>query len=302
MPIIRLASYRLASFVLAAALVAPALTVLPVAAGELPEAEYPKTRGLIELVDRAAELVEERGLAACDALKEKDGEFFHDDVYVFLLEPSGTMRCHPTQPSLEGHDTLDIEDPDGRPILELMLRQLRGADRGFTHYLWPRPETGVHTWKSTYLRRARTQDGGELIVGSGVYDLPLEKIFVVDRVNEAVRLLERHGKGAFDILRGPSGGFRFFDAYVFVMSTDGVMLVHPASPELEGQAVLELRDAEGTSPGHEMLRVIEEGEAGWVDYYWPRPGEGDQTLKETYVRRVEVDGEILVVGAGVYLE
>jgi hypothetical protein len=34
--------------------------------------------------------------------------------------------------------------------------------------------------------------------------------------------------------------------------------------------------------------------------YWPRPGLAEQVKKRAYVRRVSVDGEVLIVGAGLY--
>lgn len=118
----------------------------------------------------------------------------------------------------------------------------------------------------------------------------------------AARLVARDGRAAFDVLRDKAGGFTFLDAYVFVMSFGGKMLVHPASPELEGRDVLGVRDPEGIYPGREMLALLETADAGWVEYFWPRPGAREPVFKETYVRKVEVDGEPLVVAAGVYVD
>ena len=79
----------------------------------------------------------------------------------------------------------------------------------------------------------------------------------------------------------------------------------PKQPELEGRNVLDVRDPEGIYPGREMLKVVEKQEAGWIGYFWPRPGSEQLTAKETYVRKVTVRGEggeeEWILGAGIYL-
>ncbi len=276
----------------------------PPAGGQAAEAgqllEYQATRDLVDLVTRAGALVGEQGAAACDAFKQKGGEWLTEERYVFVLDMAGLAICHPNS-SLEGRNLSDLRDPDGKPIMQLILRQLeRGASEGWVHYLWPRPGKTILTWKSTYVREASAPDGTAMVVGAGAYGLKLEKAFVVDRVIEAAELIEEQGETAFDQLRDKAGGFRFYDAYVFVMSSDGVMLVNPASPELEGTSVLEVEDESGVRPGQEMLKVLARTDEGWVSYLWPRPGDKRASRKEAFVRKVRAGGRELVVGAGIY--
>jgi signal transduction histidine kinase len=264
------------------------------------EFEHQATRDLVDFVSRAAGLVAKDGAAACDAFKQAGGEWRDGERYVFVLDLEGNAVCHPN-PSMEGRNLSEVRDPDGKPIMKLILRQLeRGAGEGWVHYLWPRPGKPVLTWKSTYVRQAATPDGGTLVVASGAYGLEMEKAFVVDRVREAAELIQSDGEQAFAVLRDKAGGFLFYDAYVFVMSKDGVMLVNPPSPELEGTSVLEVTDADGVRPGQEMLKVLSQTPEGWVSYLWPRPGDRRAVHKETFVTQVSSGGRELVVGAGIY--
>jgi hypothetical protein len=266
-----------------------------------PEPESPATRALVDFVGRAAAHWESRGPAACDDFKQDGGEWLAGDDYVFVVGFDGVTICHAARPALEGRNPEEIRDPDGKPVLQLFVRQLAGgAEDGWVHYLWPKRGESLLRWKSAYLRRAKSGDGPEVIVGSGAYELPLEKLFVVDRVDEAVELLARDGRAAFPTLRDKAGGFLFFDAYVFVMSWDGVMLVHPVLPELEGRPVLEIRDRDGVFPGQAILAALADREAAWVSYLWPRPGDEKPSRKDTYVRRLDAFGERWVVAAGVY--
>ncbi len=264
------------------------------------EFEHQATRDLVDFVTRATGLVAEQGASACDAFKQKDGEWLEGERYVFVLDMQGQAICHPNA-SLEGRNLNELRDPDGKPIMQLILRQLeRGASDGWVHYLWPRPGKTVLTWKTTYVREAAAPDGSAMVVGAGAYGLKMEKAFIVDRVEEAAALIESEGEKAFDVLRDKAGGFRFYDAYVFVMSAGGVMLVNPASSELEGTSVLDVEDENGVRPGEEMLKVLAQTDNGWVSYLWPRPGDKRASRKETFVKKVTAGGQELVVGAGVY--
>ena len=269
------------------------------AAGAI-ELEHQASRDLVDFVTRAAELVAKSGARACEAFKQEGGEWLEGERYVFVLDRQGNAICHPN-PSLEGRNLTEVRDPDGKPIMRLILRQLsRGASDGWVHYLWPRPGTSVLTWKSTYVREATTPDGAARVVASGAYGLEVEKAFVVDRVLEAAELVESDGREAFEVLRDKAGGFLFFDTYVFVMGMDGVQLVNPAFPDLEGKSSLDIVDENGVRPARAMIELLADNDEGWVSYLWPRPGDEKPSRKEAFVKKVTVDGTPLVVGAGIY--
>jgi signal transduction histidine kinase len=269
------------------------------------EPEHQATRELVSLVDDAAALVAGKGHeAACAAFHEKGSRWFDDETYVFILGMEGLALCHPARPSLEGRGQIDLRDPHGRPIVQNFIRDLERAETGWEHYLWPRPGGGTNFfWKTSYVRRVEGPDGVSYVVGSGGYQMPMERLYVVDQVDDAVALLEREGEAAFATLRDPAAGFLFYDSYVFVMDTGGVHLVNAGFPENEGKNLLDLTDSDGKVIGREMLAVLETADAGWVDYLWPRPGDTPTSKKSSYVRKATLpDGRVVVVGAGLYLD
>ena len=287
----------------AATLLAFALAPAAFAEGYPPE--HAETRALISLVDAAAALVAEKGPeGACTAFHEQGSRWLHDETYVFILDLEGLALCHPGRPSLEGKGQIDLRDPHGRPIVRNFIRDLGQSDTGWEHYLWPRPGGGNNFfWKTSYVRRAVGPDGVASIVGSGGYQMPMERIYVVDQVDDAAALLERDGEAAFEALRDKAGGFRFYDSYVFVMATSGVHLVNAGFPEHEGKNLLDLADENGKVIGREMLAVLANADSGWVDYMWPRPGDDPASRKSSYVRKATLpDGRTVIVGAGLYLD
>ncbi|MBZ0110879.1 MAG: cache domain-containing protein [Thermoanaerobaculia bacterium] len=276
---------------------------LPAAESTPPPIQFEETRELIQRVDDAVAMIEGRGIdRACGELQEPGSPWFHDDVYVFVLDLKGDAICHPAQPALQGRSLLELRDPHGKPIVRNFLNEIAdGGPGGWVHYLWPRPGDTTFYWKSTYVRRA-DDEGTEYLVGSGLYSMKIERFFIVEQVDDAARLVEREGEAAFPILRDRASGFRFLDAYIFVMAEDGTELVNVGFPELEGVNLLEFQDTRGKLVSREMLDRLRDSDSAWIEYMWPKPGEGLPSSKSSYVRRVRFDGKLYVVGAGVYLE
>jgi signal transduction histidine kinase len=293
-----------------ATLLAGVATLAPLAAAAAAaDAAYPPehaaTRELMDLVGDAAALISEKGVdGACAELRQADSRWFHGETYVFVNDMVGNSLCHPAKPSLEGRTLLDLRDPHGKPIVQSFLREVKEDGEGWVHYLWPRPGAGMtFHWKTSYVRVAETPDGGEVIVGSGVYQMPMERMFVVEQVDDAAALLRDKGEEAFPVLRDEASGFLFYDSYVFVMDESGVHLVNAGFPQREGQNMLDFADEDGKVVGREMQALLETKEAGWVEYMWPRPGDEPASRKASYVRKVTMpDGRTVVVGAGLYVE
>lgn len=143
--------------------------------------------------------------------------------------------------------------------------------------------------------------GKRYVVGSGIYNERMERAFVVDAVRDAIGRIEKSGEAAFPLIRDPTGPLMAKDAYVFVLDTDGVALVHPAFPNLEGSSLLDVKDSPGKYLVREMLEVVRTGESAWVDYMWPKPGESVSTRKSTYVSRAKLGDRWVLVACGVYL-
>ena len=289
---------------LASTLVFPAVLLLflgrPLAAAEY---EYKETRELVGLVDDATTLVGDRGEAAFEDFRVPDSRWRQKESYVFVLDLQGNMRVHP-DPSLEGQNQIDLKDVNGKPIVRGLLAAVTTSPAkptGWYHYQWPVPDGLLPRWKSSYAKLVKAPSGKSYVVASGVYNDRMEKPFVVDMVEGALHEIEKNGEAAFQMFRDPTGPFLAKDAYIFVMKMDGLMLVHPAFPNLEGKNLLDVKDTQGKPLIRDIIKVAETSGSGWVDYMWPKPGESVSTQKSTYVSTARLGDETVIVGCGVYL-
>ena len=101
---------------------------------------------------------------------------------------------------------------------------------------------------------------------------------------------------AMAILRAMNFGT---DGYYFVYDLDGRNLVHPRQPELEGRALIDLRDRHGVYMIRELIARAKEG-GGFQRYDWPRPSSGQVAPKLGYAVMLERWGWML--GTGLYID
>jgi signal transduction histidine kinase len=261
------------------------------------------TEELVARVDAAAQLLSSKGEAAFAEFRKPDSRWRRGEDYVFVLDLQGDMLVHP-DPALEGKNELELKDINGRPIIRGLLAAVTavpGRTDGWYHYQWPVPGGLLPRWKSSYAKLVTAPAGQRYVVASGIYDDTMARPFVIDIVEEAVSQIESRGRAAFPRFYDPTGPFLVKDAYVFVIDRNGVDLVNPAFPSIEGRNLLEQKDTRGKPFVRDMIQVAESQGSGWVDYLWPKPGESVSTQKSAFVRRAKLDGDWVVVGCGAYL-
>ncbi len=88
--------------------------------------------------------------------------------------------------------------------------------------------------------------------------------------------------------------------YFWINDTRPYMVMHPIKPELDNQDLSGSKDPNGKFLFIEMAKIGKEKGAGFVDYYWPKPGEPEPVPKISYVKLHPDWGWI--VGSGIYID
>lgn len=265
--------------------------------------ELNTTPELISLVTEAAELVRTKGEAAFTDFRIPGSRWRQAETYIFVLDPEGNMLVH-ADPAMEGKNQMDLKDINGKPITRgLLAAATTFPDKpdGWYHYEWNVPGGLLSRWKSSYVRLVKAPSGKSYIVGSGIYNDRMEKVFVEDMVKEAVAQISTNGEAALRLFHDPTGPFIAKDSYIFVYDMNGVNLALPPFPNLEGRNLFDLKDTHGKLIMHEMLHVVKTKGSGWIEYMWPKPGESVSTEKSAYVSKAKMGDKWVLVGSGVYL-
>ncbi len=89
------------------------------------------------------------------------------------------------------------------------------------------------------------------------------------------------------------------DNYVWINDAHPRMVMHPIRPDMDGSDLSAYADKKGTRLFVRMVEVTAREAAGTVDYMWAKPGEKEEKLKVSYVRRMPELGWIFGTGAWV---
>jgi methyl-accepting chemotaxis protein len=120
------------------------------------------------MVDKAAALIEKKGKDAFSEFKKKGSEWFKGDAYIFVGDMKGKNLVNAAFPELEGKDTIDLKDANGKPIVRSFIDLLKTKNSGWVDYVWPKPGQTKPSKKSSYVKKAKL--GKETVyVGAGFY-------------------------------------------------------------------------------------------------------------------------------------
>ncbi|MFA5167269.1 MAG: cache domain-containing protein, partial [Candidatus Omnitrophota bacterium] len=264
--------------------------------------KYKPAQDLVSLVKDAASAIAEKGEAVFPEFKKENSKWRHGDRYIFIIDPDGNMIVHP-DPALEGKNEIGLKDVNNKPIIKGFIDAVSGEKKeGWFHYQWPEPGSILPLWKSSFVRLVAAPSGKKYIVVCGLYNMKMEKEFIVSIVDSAAALIEKEGRASFQKFRDKAGQFLFMDIYIFVDRPDGVELVNAAFPNLEGRNLIDYKDSRGHYIVRDYINVAMTKGAGWVGYLWPKPGETVSSEKHAYVKKAKYGDEIFIVGSGTYLD
>lgn len=279
---------------------------------ELVRAEYVYSAVDTEnFVDCAARLVLDKGLLALFELMVPGGRWNHGPTYVFIHELGTlTMAAH-RNPELVGLDRTDRVDPDGVLITQEIRRVVQRYGDGYVYYTNVNPSTGELQRKASYVKGFKL-GGRWYSIGSGLYQRSAackaapsastihSRDDIVAFVACVRDLIAERGELAFPLLTGHPQ-FRSPGYYAFVFNQQCRDVLYPLDYHA-GDFSCDLEDVEGTKIVQELLKagLETENQQGWVSYRWLNPATDRVEMKESFVMKVSLNGEDMVVGAGIY--
>ncbi len=264
---------------------------------------YEDTRQLVALVEGAASLLEQKGAAAFDQFAVRNSRWLNDQRYLFVYDSKGKCVFHPIEPQLVAQDLIQLKDLDGRPVVAMITeigKKPEADASGWVFYLWEEsPKSRVPAWKSSYIRKAVAPDGAVYLVGSGSYNMKMERSFLEERVNRAADLIVEKGEdAAFEELRNRACPLHILNTYITVTDGKGAAVVDPAFPTLVKKRNLsDMLDMTGRNISLEVATGLKNKDRMWLSYIWPKGEAGRPARHVMYVRKVIVEGKLFYVSA-----
>jgi cytochrome c len=175
-------------------------------------------------VEEAAERVREKGRSELAEFEKDNTHHLHGDTYLFAMDLEGKTLLQPRAPNLVGVNMLQAESRV-KPILQRAWPDLMAGDKSHTwiFYRWQNPCDRREGSKVSYLSRH-----GDIVLGSGVYNLPVDEALKKDYVAVMAKRLSRQGATMTDVVGGKE------EPQIFVTDEDGRLLTPSWNRDLGG--------------------------------------------------------------------
>ena len=117
------------------------------------------------MLNRASDAVKNNAKSAFKSFGDLNGKFIEDDLYVFVIGIEDMhFRAHGANPRLVNTDAKTLTDPNGKPIIQMMITMIKSKGQGELEYSWRNPVTSKIEKKHTFVRKV-----GNYLVGVGYY-------------------------------------------------------------------------------------------------------------------------------------
>ena len=133
-----------------------------------PESQSKQAMETKALVEKAADLLADKGKAAFAEFRKADSEWRKGQTYIFVYGLDGTCLCHPIDPKLEGTNELGLKDASGKAFVKEMVALMEAKESGWVDYQWPKPGETKPSPKWSYLKRVKV-GADTVFVGGGFY-------------------------------------------------------------------------------------------------------------------------------------
>ena len=97
-------------------------------------------------------------------LTNPTGQFVHDELYIYVLNPKGTMLAHGRNERFVGEEFLGLTDSDGKFFIREIVDAANTKGSGWVEYKWFHPLTKDWLPKIAYFEKV-----DDLIIVSAVY-------------------------------------------------------------------------------------------------------------------------------------
>ena len=238
--------------------------------------------------------------SAVAAIGDVNNPLYHDgDLYVFVMDDSGTMVVNGATPDLAGTDI------KGTNIGDLFDANKSPYGR-WVEYWWPNPATDSPD-RELKLTWIKTHAGYTFGVGTyptanpnpspalSAYDEERQETAwqITHNVAEAFRADKTTAMAAIQDVSNPL--YHDLDIYSTVLDREGTILAHGNMPDQVGINFHNLTDARGTNMG-QLLTENHSPYGKWVEYWWPNPSTETQEPERKLALLLDRGGYVFVTG------
>jgi len=197
--------------------------------------------------------------------------------YFFIIEMSGKTVLHPSLPTFEKKDVLNVQNKRKSYPVQEIIKIIKEKNEGYHTWWWTKTDESKKEYKK--LGFNKYFEPFDWFISTGEYIADYEKQLKQELLTKIQKI--RYGK----------------NGYIFVGNEKGISLSH-INKKLIGTNILYLKDAKGSSIVENIIKVAKEG-GGYLEYDGIKmPSSGKIENKISYVQ--EFRKWNWYIGTGVY--
>ena len=123
---------------------------------------------IVDMVNDAAAMLQKQGRQGYGLLRDRHGDYYFKETYIFVTSFKGREIVNPAFPMLEGRSVINTVDAKGKAFVRAYIKALQEQDSAWVTYRWPKPGETIPSQKEVYVKKI-VIDGEPLVIGSGVY-------------------------------------------------------------------------------------------------------------------------------------
>ena len=239
-----------------------------------------KREQVISLVNQGIDLLKKKSFNEAMNLITHTKSLVYGELYLFVYSDKGVCLAQGEDVSMVWQDLSEERDSFGESFLMTMIKKAEEGG-GWHTYQWR------DAAKVAYVKMVE-KDGQKLMIGCGYFphdkgDLVVSLVkggvaFFNDRIKKSIRPLEIFSNFNYSL-----GDFILGDLYLYVVTSDVLVLANGALPNEAGQNYYNHKDDKGVFFLRNMVNTMKDaplGEGRWFEYAW------FNATKKAYMERV----------------
>lgn len=207
-------------------------------------------------------------------------EWNSGENYIWIVDYQGKLRLGPNYlKEMESKSIIDFKDLSGRKIIQEEINIARERGHGFLWDTFTKPGQ-PETTQYQQLAYVKSLGFYDWYLGSAEFLETAQKktnSYLLETINQM-------GKGDSD--------------YIFVINTNGDLLLNYARPDIVGRNMSETQDESLHLLFNKLVKASKTPMEEFISYRWINPKTGKVDDKLTYVKKVQ--GSSWIIGSGFY--
>ena len=202
------------------------------------------------------------------------------ESYIWIVDYHGVLHLGSENLShLEGTSILDYKDSDGIEIIkkEISLSQKKGEGYLLDSFSKPGEPLDKHFKQLAFVKSLSHYDW---YVGTAEF------------LSTAIKTRNRKLLKGIEKIGGPVNN------YIFIINTEGDMLLNPSSPEIVGKNIFTLNSPFIENNFYKITNAVKDKDQAFLSYLWINPETKKEETKHTYVHTI-ADSD-WIIGSGFY--